>query len=100
MNQSSPSLSELGLRLVLADVSLVSPDLTLEPLLSDLDIHGDDKYIPIEFAGAVAAVVFTVSLSLSHTLATYNLCLSLCVCVSAVAVSNSVAILLSKKRLQ
>ena len=61
MNQSSAVFSDLGLRLVVADISLVSPDFSLIPLLSDLDIHGDDKYIPIEFAGAVSAVVFSVS---------------------------------------
>ena len=38
---------------------MVTEDFKLQ--LGELDIHGDDNYVPIEFAGAIAAVVFTVS---------------------------------------
>ena len=62
VNQSSAVFSDLDLRLVLADISIVSPDFSLAPLLTDLDIHGNDKYAPIEFAGAASTVIFSVSL--------------------------------------
>ena len=35
--------------------------------LTDVDIHDDDKFIPIEFAGVIASVFFYVSATLTAT---------------------------------
>ena len=56
---NTTSFSDLGLRLVVADVTQVTPDFRLT--LDDLDIHGDDNYVPIEFAGTITTVLFSVS---------------------------------------
>ena len=57
---TNTTFSDLGLRLVVADVTQVTPDFRLT-LLDDLDIHGDENYVPIEFAGTIATVFFSVS---------------------------------------
>lgn len=51
--------SDVNLKLVVVDVTLVN-DFTLNRL-GDLDIHGDGKYVPIEFAGTITALLFSVS---------------------------------------
>ena len=56
----SVQFSDIGLKLVVADVSLVTSDFKLTRL-DDLNIHGDDSYISIEFAGTITAVLFSVS---------------------------------------
>lgn len=66
-NQTTAVFSEVDLKLVVVDVSLVTDNYSLSPLLGDLDIHGNDNYVPIEFAGALAAVFFTVSI-IEHAL--------------------------------
>lgn len=54
---STIQFSDVNLKLVVAGTSMVTEDFKLQ--LGELDIHGDDNYVPIEFAGAIAAVVFT-----------------------------------------
>ena len=56
----SVQFSDIGLKLVIADVSLVTSDFKLTRL-DDLNIHSDDSYISIEFAGTITAVFFSVS---------------------------------------
>ena len=61
-NRTSQEFSDLNLKLLVIDISLVTEDFSLSPgLLEDIDIHGNDSYIPIEFAGTITAVFFTVS---------------------------------------
>ena len=63
-NLTSAEFSDVGLRLVIVDVTQVTEDFSLSPLLDNTtDIHGNENYIPIEFAGALSAVIFTVSAS-------------------------------------
>lgn len=52
--------SDVNLKLVVVDVTLVTDDFTLNRL-GDLDIHRDDNYVPIEFAGTITALAFSVS---------------------------------------
>ena len=54
------TFSDVDLKVVLADVSVIRSDFSLSSL-DRLDIHGDDHYVPIEFAGALVGVFFIVS---------------------------------------